>query len=151
MWQEPMVWNDSGMLYDTTNGRWKLQVRSGCIKRPCGLIIFTLNLVRPALQIGNPLGLSFVTMSQINKFHSHKFSNKNSYYKEILNLLKLPSHNPNKCKQNHSEINIWYSMMSWVIWYQYENDLNMRSHRKLPFDFQQPIGIRVPTQDIHDH
>ena len=101
----------------------------------------------------------FVTMSQINKFHSHKFSYNNSYHKEILNLLKPPSHNPNKCKQNHSEINIWYSMtslydismMSWVIWCWYENDLNTHSHRKLPFDFQQPIGIKVPTQGIHDH
>ena len=92
-----MVWNDGRMLYDMTNGRWKLPVRSGRIKRPCGSIIFTLNLVKPTLQIGNQPGSSFVTMSQINKFHSHKFSYKNSYHKEILNLLKLPSHNPNKC------------------------------------------------------
>ena len=111
-----MVWNNGGMLYDMTNGRWKLPVRSGHIKRPCGSIIFTLNLVKLALQIGNQPGSSFVTMSQINKFHSHKFSYKNSYQKEILNPLKPPSHNPNKCKQNRSEIKIWYSVMSWVIW-----------------------------------
>jgi hypothetical protein len=106
-----------------------------------------------------------VTMSQINKFRSHKFSYKNSYHKEIHNLLKLPSHNPNTCKQNCSETNIWYSMtspddmimMSWVIWCWYENgynkltNQNTRSHRKHPFDFQQPIGIEVPTKGIHGH
>ena len=131
-----MVWNNSGMLYDTTNGRWKLPVGSGRIKRLHGSIIFTLNLVKLALQIGNQPGSSFVTMSQINKFHSHKFSYKNSYHKEILNLLKLPSHNPNKCKQNRSEINKWYSMtllydvsmMSWVIWcWHRSSDVDMRS------------------------
>ena len=82
------------------------QSDQGASKRPHGSIIFTLNLVKLALQIGNQPGLSFVTMSQINQFHSHKFSYKNSYHKEILNLLKPPSHNPNKCKQNRSEIYI---------------------------------------------
>ena len=77
-----MVWNDGRMLYDMTNGRWKLPVGSGHIKRPHGSIIFTLNLVKPTLQIGNQPGSSFVTMSQINKFHSHKFS----YILETLRL-----------------------------------------------------------------
>ena len=143
------------MLYDVTNGRWKLPVRSGCIKRPCGSIIFTLNLVKPTLQIGNQLGSLFVTMSQINKFHSHKFSYKNSYHKEIQNLLKPPSHNPNKCKQNPSEIR--YTTMSWDIWCWYVYDYkkltnqNTYSHRKHSSDFQQAIGIEVPTQGIHGH
>ena len=61
--------------------------------------------------------------------------------------------------------NIWYSMtslddiimMSWVIWCWYVCDYdkltnqNMHSHGKHPFDFQQPIGIEVPTQGIHGH
>ena len=42
------------------------QTDQGASKRPHDSIIFTLNLVKLTLQIGNQPGSSFVTMSQIN-------------------------------------------------------------------------------------
>ena len=98
--KEPMVWTDSGMLYDTTNGRWKLTDRSGHMKKATWSNHFTLNLVKLTLQFGNQPGSSFVTMSQLSKFHSYKYSFKIPYPKKHT-IHKTSSHIPITCKQNH--------------------------------------------------
>jgi hypothetical protein len=99
--KKTMRWDSSGMLYEMTDGKWKLPGDPGRIKKPCGSINVFLNLVKPNLYVGNQPGSSFLTPPWYCLVMSHNHPYKNSMQQRNIYFIgKFQSKSVNYKKRN---------------------------------------------------
>jgi hypothetical protein len=164
--------DSSEMLYETTDGKWKLPGDPGRIQKPHGSISVFLNLVKLNLYVGNQPGLLFLTppwyclvvfhnhpyknsMQQRNIYFIGKFQSKSVNYKRGLFKIKYMEtawHHQwyHQVTSSGNQINDIMGHLMFIC--PFCNKLANQiedSHRKHPFDFQ-AANRNADSHDPHD-